>query len=175
MTKPYKRRKIFIDRPLQLAVLGRATLYWAMCTMTQILMVLFFGIITSSKNDFPALSPDVRWHLQVTLIASAVLLPILLLDILKLSHRWVGPVFRLRNSLRSLGRGEAVSEVKFRDLDFWQDLAVELNTVSAELERLRAQQANNVTDDSAVHKSVQPLLAADAKSGSMVSPVSAPA
>src|SRR5690349_17745950 len=68
--KSYKRRKLFIDRPLQLAVLLRTALYWAMCTMAQVLMVLFFGIISSSQNDFPSLHPQVIWHLQITLLAS---------------------------------------------------------------------------------------------------------
>ena len=169
MTKPYQRRKIFIDRPVQLAVLGRATLYWSMCTMTQVLMVLFFGIITSSHSEFPALSPEVRWHLQITLLASVVLLPILLLDILKLSHRWVGPIFRLRNSLRALGRGENLSEVKFRDMDYWQDLAIDLNAVSAELERLRTLQSGDITLD----EDDEPVVSAAAKSGNKNS--SAPA
>ncbi len=101
MKTTYKRSKIFIDRPLQLAVLLRTALYWAMCTMAQVLMVLFFGMISSSQSDFPSLHPQVIWHLQITLLASIAMLPILLRDVLKLSHRWVGPVFRLRGAMNS--------------------------------------------------------------------------
>lgn len=137
MKKTYQRRRLFIDRPIQVAVLLRTALYWAMSTMAQILMVLFFGIIASSQDEFPSLHPQVMWHLQITLLASLVLLPILLRDVLKLSHRWVGPVYRLRAALRTLSRGEVISEVKFREGDFWHELADDLNAVAAELERAR--------------------------------------
>jgi hypothetical protein len=129
----HQRRQIFIDRPIQLAVMLRTTLYWVMGTIAHVLMVLFFALITTSKQDFISFSPQLWWQLQISLIASAVILPIILLDVLRLSHRWVGPIFRLRATLKSLGKGEAVPTVRFRDGDFWQDLAGDLNAVSAKL------------------------------------------
>lgn len=154
--KTYKRRKLFIDQPLQLAVLLRTALYWAMCTMAQVLMVLFFGIISSSQNDFPSLHPQVIWHLQITLLASIAMLPILLRDVLKLSHRWVGPVFRLRTAMRKLSRGEAVEELRFRDRDFWPELAEDFTAVAAEL-----QQARNLSAEVDKTSLSAPLDAAD--------------
>jgi hypothetical protein len=144
--RKHQRRKIFIDRPIQLAVLLRTALYWAMCTMAQVLMVLFFGMVASSQQDFPSLHPQVTWHLQVTLLASIALLPILLWDVLKLSHRWVGPIFRLRTALRTLSRGETISPVKFRGRDFWQDLASDLNAVAAQLEKTRTPNSEPAAD-----------------------------
>jgi hypothetical protein len=127
------RRQIFIDPPIQIAVMIRTFMYWGLGTIAQILMVLYFAMITTSKQDFVSFGPQLWWQLQISLIASAVLLPIILLDVLRLSHRWVGPIFRLRNALKSLGRGEAVPSVRFRDGDFWQDLAGDLNSVAAQL------------------------------------------
>jgi hypothetical protein len=134
----HHRRALFIDRPVQVAVLSRVMLYWALCAIAQILMVLFFAVVTSSQQAFINYGPQLWWHLQLSLIASAVLLPIILMDVLKLSHRWVGPIFRLRASLKALSRGEAVAEVRFRDGDFWQELAGDLNAVAAEIERHKA-------------------------------------
>lgn len=145
MKKTHLRRRIFIDRPIQAAILLRTALYWGMITMAQVLMVLFFGIIMSSQNDFPSLHPQVWWHLQITLLASIAILPILLWDVLKLSHRWVGPIFRLRAALRALSRGEAISEVRFRDRDFWKELGSDLNAVAAELERTRSANVETTT------------------------------
>lgn len=157
MSKKQLRRRIFIDRPIQLAVLLRTALYWMMCTMAQVLMVLFFGVVASSQNDFPSLHPQVMWHLQITLLASVALLPILLWDVLKLSHRWVGPIFRMRAALKALSRGESIDELRFRGRDFWQDLAGDLNAVAAELDKARAAKT-----EAAAGKTLPSLLAAQA-------------
>ena len=133
MTHHQKRSRLFIDRPVQIAVLVRALLYWAVCLVAQLLMVFFFSAVTSNQDDFITNSPQLWWHLQLTAAASFVLLPIILLDVLKLSHRWVGPVFRLRNALKSLGQGETIPPVQFRQRDFWQDLAGDLNAVAKRL------------------------------------------
>ena len=49
MTLRHQRRRLFIDRPLQLAVLGRALMYWAVCLLAQLLMVFFFSFVMSSR------------------------------------------------------------------------------------------------------------------------------
>jgi hypothetical protein len=141
MAHQHLRRRIFIDRPLQIAVLLRTLMYWGVCLMAQLLMVFFVAAVTSTQDDFIAHGPQLWWHLQLTAAASLVLLPIILFDVLKLSHRWAGPILRLRNSLKSLGRGEAIPPVKFRQKDFWQDLAGDLNVVAAELDRRRGSSA----------------------------------
>ena len=138
MTQKLQRRQLFIDRPVQVALLLRALLYWAVCLMSQLLMVFFFAIVTSSADDFLANGPQLWWHLQLSVVASTVLLPVILLDLLKLSHHWVGPISRLRTTLKALSRGEPVSPIRFRDKDFWQDLAGDVNVVAAELKRQSA-------------------------------------
>lgn len=131
------RYRLLIDKPVQSAILFRALWYWGICLVAQLLMAFFFASAASSSNGYSTDDPRMWWHLQLTFLAAVVLLPIILLDVLKLSHRWVGPIFRVRNTLRSLGKGENVSPVKFREHDFWQDLAGDLNAVSDELSRRR--------------------------------------
>lgn len=138
MTHNHQRRQLFIDRPVQVTLLLRALLYWAVCLMAQLLMVFFFAMVSSSADDFLANGPQLWWHLQLSVIASLVLLPVILLDLLKLSHRWVGPISRLRTTLKALSRGEPVPPVRFREKDFWQDLAGDLNVVAVELHRQSA-------------------------------------
>ncbi len=134
MKHPKQRQSIFIDRPVQLALLFRAVLYLAVSLMAQLLMVFFFAFITSPPDDFFANAPKLWWYLQLSLLAWVVLIPIILLDLLKLSHRWVGPIFRLQTSLHALGQGEKIPPVRFRDGDFWPKLAGDLNMVAAKLE-----------------------------------------
>jgi hypothetical protein len=138
MTQKYQRRQLFIDRPVQVALLLRALLYWAVCLMAQLLMVFFFAMVSSSADDFVANGPQLWWHVQLSVVASTVLLPVILLDLLKLSHRWVGPISRLRKTLSALSQGESVPLIRFRGGDFWQGLAGDVNVVAAKLNRQNA-------------------------------------
>ena len=133
-----KRRRLFVDRPVQVALILRATLYWVMCLVAQLLMVFVFAVITSPQDVYSNES-HLWWHFQLAVLAAIVLLPLILLDVLKLSHRWVGPVFRLRMSLQALSKGKSISPICFREHDFWQDLAGDLNVVAAELDRQRSE------------------------------------
>ena len=137
-----QRRRLFIDRPIQTALLLRATSYWAVCLLVQVLMIVFFSVVTSAPDRFYARIDELWTHLQLSIIAAVLVLPLLLFDIVKLSHRWVGPVHRLRTSLQALSRGEPVTPIRFREGDFWQELAGDFNVVAAELSQHRGQEAS---------------------------------
>src|SRR5262249_31329705 len=133
----------FIDRHIQGTLLLRALAYWAVCLIMQQLIVFLFVLVTSSSDDVHINGARVLWYIQVSILASLAILPLIVLDILKLSHRWVGPIFRLRASLRALTLGKPVSPIRFRKGDFWQDLARDVNVVTAELNRYRAAARND--------------------------------
>ena len=134
-----KRRRLFVDGPIQSALLLRATMYWAVCLIVQVLMIVLFAVLTSSPDSFYAHVGDLWRHLQLSVVAAILVLPMMLFDIVKLSHRWVGPVFRLRASLHALSRGEPVAPIRFRDGDFWQELAGDFNVIATELKKHRGE------------------------------------
>ena len=56
------------------------------------------------------------------------MLPVFIVDTIKLSHRFAGPIYRLRQTIRIAGRRRArYQPMKFRDFDFWQGLAEDFN------------------------------------------------
>ena len=65
---------------------------------------------------------------------SLVLLPLVVFDILRLSNRFVGPLLRLRQSMRQLAQGEHVDPIEFRCNDFWREFADEFNAVLARVQ-----------------------------------------
>ena len=71
-------------------------------------------------------------------IASFLLLPLVIMDVIRMSNRFVGPLLRLRRSMRALARGEDVEPIEFRDNDFWHDFADEFNAVNARIRQLSA-------------------------------------
>jgi len=68
-------------------------------------------------------------------VASFLLLPLVVYDIVQMSNRFCGPLFRLRRELRALARGEHVEPISFREGDFWQEFAQEFNALLARVQR----------------------------------------
>jgi hypothetical protein len=56
-----------------------------------------------------------------------LLLPLVIFDIVRLSNRFVGPVYRLRMHLAQLKQNSNTHPLNFRDDDYWQQLAQPIN------------------------------------------------
>ena len=77
---------------------------------------------------------DMWFHFGPALVASTLLLPLVILDMIRLSNRFTGPLLRLRRSMRELARGEHVEPIEFRDGDYWQEFANEFNVLAARVQ-----------------------------------------
>jgi hypothetical protein len=55
------------------------------------------------------------------------LLPAFMLDSIRFSNRFVGPLARMRRAMRELSEYGNTEELRFRDGDFWADAASEFN------------------------------------------------
>jgi nitrogen fixation/metabolism regulation signal transduction histidine kinase len=62
-------------------------------------------------------------------IVMVSLFPAFMLDTIRFSNRFVGPIGRVRRYLRQLKDGQT-DHCAFRDDDFWSELAVEFNEVA---------------------------------------------
>jgi hypothetical protein len=132
--KPTVRRQLFVDPKVQGALVMRVILYWIVCLATITLMLLCWRIITGPARMFYTHFDDMWFHFGPALIASFILLPLVVVDIIRVSNRFAGPLIRLRRSMRALARGEHVEPIYFREGDFWRDFADEFNAVAARLQ-----------------------------------------
>ena len=128
------RKQLFIDPKVQGALVLRVALYWVVCLMTLTLMLLCWRILTGPARMFYTHFDEMWFHYGPALIASFLLLPLVILDIVRLSNRFAGPLVRLRRSMRALARAEDVRPIHFREGDFWQEFADEFNAVADEVE-----------------------------------------
>ena len=64
------------------------------------------------------------------------LFPAFMLDTIRFSNRFVGPIARLRRHLRQLGNGET-DRCQFRENDYWAEMAGEFNDVAVLVETQR--------------------------------------
>lgn len=128
------RKRIFVDAPFQGAIAFRVVLYWLMCLVAVTLMLLCWRIITGPARLFYTHFDDMWFFYGPALVASLMLLPIVVIDSIRLTHRAAGPMVRLRRAMQELARGQQVSPIRFRDGDFWQDFARDFNAVVARVQ-----------------------------------------
>jgi hypothetical protein len=138
--QPTPRKRLFVDRHVQGALLFRIAIYWCFSVLTVCLVTLCFRAITytgpvDSFFDYFAFGEFFSRY-GVVLLASLVPLPLIMLDVLVTSNRFAGPLFRMRRSMRALAAGEHVRPIQFREKDFLQDLAGEFNAVARHVEQL---------------------------------------
>jgi hypothetical protein len=130
-----KRKRLLIDAKVQGALVYRVVTYWVACVVTIELLNLTWQIATGPEQPTFAdyfLHQDLR-ALCGRLALSGLLLAPITLDVLRLSNRFAGPVYRMQLMLHHVARGGEVEPVRLREDDFWQGFAAELNAALARL------------------------------------------
>jgi signal transduction histidine kinase len=101
------------------------------------------------SNPFQPLSfhlQNISWTHGPLLLVMLFLMPVFVIDTIKLSHRFTGPIFALRRAMREVIQGQPPRQVHFRSNDFWRELAEEYNAVLAKL-GANVDKSEAITDD----------------------------
>ena len=143
----YPRKRLFVNREIQGRLLARIALYWLLYHGV-LWMAMFFHryaeyrgavLAGAEPRSFANLYGQfVQEHLSMWFCAAAIL-PIVLWDFLKFSHRVAGPLVRFQRTLESLAAGETVHEVRLRRGDLLMDLQASFNQYLASLRTLQAE------------------------------------
>jgi hypothetical protein len=126
-----RRTIFFVDREVQGSLMLRTAVYWLFCLLSISLLVMCWMAYSGPPRRFVDLATEYFFRYGPGLAASLILLPIVMMDVLRLSNRFVGPIMRLKKSLKTLAAGEQVAPLNFRDDDFWRELATSFNEVAA--------------------------------------------
>jgi len=145
--RPYKRqvKNLIIHRPMQrefsfmliaLFMVASAAVAWVI--HQTIRDAAFGGAFTFGKVNPTEILYDVSYSIiiRVTLVLILTLIIIGAYGIVFL-HRVAGPVYRFRQTLLKVNRGEMPQDIKLREGDFFHDMAHDINII---LRRLRAEQ-----------------------------------
>jgi hypothetical protein len=134
------RKRLFVDTGVQGAIVRRLALYFCSAVFFMILPSAIARTCLEPDHLFVTHLRDViadYWPLLLTLVG---MMPFVFYDALKLSNRFAGPIYRLRQQLERFGSGEEIQRIKFRDGDFWPDLAILVNSL---IERVRAAESGS--------------------------------
>lgn len=139
-----KRQKLVVDVQVQGTLLLRVLLYWGASIATVAGGLVLWRAYHQPDVLMTGHLEDLWLQFRPALYASLLVLPFVLLDVLRMSHRIVGPFYRLRKEMQRLARGDDVESVSFRHNDFWREMALEFNSIAARLKSAERRQ-NAVT------------------------------
>ena len=157
------RKRVFVDPTVQGAIMRRAVLYWAACLLFVSLPLLIGQTLSHPERLFYEHLGDL-WAAYWPVLTSIVLiLPIILYDLARVTNRFAGPVVRLRRALRQMADGQTIEPIRFRDGDFWPELAHDFNRAATQLERHSSEpqptRDRNTRDVDTIIETAQSLLA----------------
>lgn len=131
-----KRRIVLIDRPVQIGLVMRMTLHWLAFLATVIVVLPMFRAIMLGDFATPLAEQATRAGVDAAIltVVFVLLLPYFIFDVFRTTNRFAGPMYRLRQSIRSIVRGEPFRPFTFRKGDYWQDVAEDFNKMVARLQ-----------------------------------------
>jgi hypothetical protein len=156
MNQQHRRSIFLIDREVQGALMLRIMLYWLFCLLSISLMLICWSAYNGPSQRFVDLVTDLYYRYGPALSASLILLPIVMMDVLRMSNKFVGPVMRLRKGLRDVAEGRPAQPLNFRDDDFWREMAGDFNRAAAHVARAAAERP------AATEEMSEPPVAAEA-------------
>jgi hypothetical protein len=126
---PSPRRKDYVDPQVQGQLARRLALHWVLFMIAAALLAVCLEWIRDPLRSLPHLVWETSWNHGPFLLLLIALVPLFVYDSIKLSHRFAGPVYRLRKAARALAEGELPEKIELRDTDFWHDLAADFNQI----------------------------------------------
>ena len=152
----FKRKQNFVDKSVQGGLIRRIFVHWAVFFVVTAFAVLSLKTLLGEPSlSFSERISNELGEFTYLGIVFVAIFPAFMLDTIRFSNRFVGPVTRLRRQLCELGETGETIDIQFRDNDFWQEVAREFNSVNdlvrnqrnsiealnAELEELRSEMA----------------------------------
>ena len=146
-----KRKQKYVDTNVQGALLRRIVLHWlSFFFVTGLTVVLMRSLIGDMNLTFMDNVKNSLGEFSLIAVVLICLFPVFMLDTVRFSNRFVGPIGRLRRHLSELGSEKTTKRCSFRDNDFWSGMADEFNKVvdlvetqDAEIVRLKEQLASS--------------------------------
>lgn len=122
-----ERKQTYVDPQVQGALVRRLLLHWIGFFVTASIVTFLLQVLSNPLIPISSHLSELWWTQGPFLIVMVFLLPMFVLDTIKLSHRFAGPIYRLRRTIQAVASGEAPRHLKFRDFDFWEGLASDYN------------------------------------------------
>lgn len=129
MPQQCQRKTDFSDPVVQGALTRRIVGQWMVFTLVAVLLAFGLAWMQDPFAPLTQTLAEAWWTYAPLLLVLVCLLPVFVMDTVKLSNRFTGPIYRLRHVARQLSEGECPERLTFRGGDFWRGLADDMNLV----------------------------------------------
>lgn len=144
------RKKTYVDPKVQGALVRRLMIHWFAFVFVAAAVAFCLQILSNPLQPLGEHLQQLWWTHGPFLVVMVFLLPVFVLDTIKLSHRFAGPIYRLRHVIRSIAEGNPPPRLKFRDFDFWQGMAQDFNLM---VDRLSGRESRPDDEEDAAESS----------------------
>jgi hypothetical protein len=141
-----RRRRLTVNSAVQWALVRRILCHWVyFLVLTAALLPIWVAVMSWDIVGAPFGLRDavaIGWERTVPMIVFFIAAaPMIAYDVLKLSNRFVGPVYRLHKSIKSLAAGEETPPIRLRAGDFWKDVIADFNVLAEQVASMRKREA----------------------------------
>lgn len=134
-----ERRQWYIDPSVQKDLMMRFVYYWASAMLFLTLPIAIVQSVVDPAQSFVQhLLGAFATHWPI-LVSLSIMLPFAARDMLRLSNRFAGPIYRLRRELNRFVETEEIGEIEFRQGDNWRDIAEGINELVRYVHKLEQQ------------------------------------
>jgi hypothetical protein len=139
MTAKSKRHKVYMGGHLQRRIVTRLAIYWGLYHIVLFHGMFFLRYLTYRNEvlngeapvPFVELYGTFAWDNFSLVICAAAVCPLILWDMVLLTHRVAGPLWSLERTLERMAKGEVVHKIKFRNGDLVDGLERAFNAYLA--------------------------------------------
>ncbi len=154
--KKNKRFRVYVDPEVQLALGRRVALHWIFFMIVCFVLIsVLQAFIENPSTNFSEMFIYAFRRNVIGLASGIALIPFFIYDTMQVTNRFAGPIVRLRENLRSIAAGGEVTDLKIREGDYWQELAVEYNAAVQKLTEPNPTSASPAVDSEA--KQLEPV------------------
>jgi len=165
-----RRKRSVVNISVQKAIALRIASHSILFSWSVYLVCICMLHVTGSAESEESLDHIRTICLSALGISILVMLPAIVYDSIKFSHRMAGPVMRLKSMLPSVGL-EKLEHVGLRKKDYWHEFAAEFNAMLDRIEAMRqAAAATPLSSDLAVPTGLGDASKADSACAELTSP-----
>lgn len=129
------RKRLLVDKEVQSSLLRRVTIHWiAFLVCNTIALTIWIRVFEHPEIGWADTFVGTLKRFLPFFVINLALFPAFIRDTLKTTNRFAGPISRLKTALRTAANGEPVERLKFREDDFWSDVAADFNRVADRIE-----------------------------------------
>ncbi len=137
------RKKKFVDPEVQGALTRRLLLHWLAFAGVAAVITLGMHWLNDPFIPFSEVLAGAWWTYGPVFLVLGCMLPLFVVDSMKLSNRFAGPLVRFRKAISDLAEGQAPEAIEFRNSDFWREMAGDLNRVAARLDAVKREDSGH--------------------------------